>query len=189
MMNRRKVAALGSALVFSALAFGAPLAAGAADTSATATITGGNLTFNAVPATAGLGVTLNGQDQTATTTNAMDVWDDTGSGAGWNITATSTAFKSGSHVMSNSATTVQDAPIVTGDDGVNTFVPANNVVSYPYTLPAGAVAPTATKIFSADIDTGLGHQTATATMSLFVPRTTYSGVYTSTWTYSLVSAP
>jgi hypothetical protein len=79
MMNRRKVAAFGSALVFSALAFGAPLAAGAADTSATATITGGNLTFNAVPATAGLGVTLDGTDQTATTTNAMDVWDDTGS--------------------------------------------------------------------------------------------------------------
>jgi hypothetical protein len=35
----------------------------------------------------------------------------------------------------------------------------------------------------------MGDQTATASWNLFVPGNTTAGVYTSTWTFSLVSAP
>jgi len=62
-------------------------------------------------------------------------------------------------------------------------------VSYPYTLPAGATAPTATEMFDANTNTGMGNQTVTPTWALAIPANTYAGTYTSTWTVSLVSAP
>ena len=188
MQAHRKLVSLGSAFIVG-LALMVPAAAYAVDVPATATITGGSLTLNATPPNAGFATTLNGTDQSIAIPQAFDVWDDTGSGTGWNITATSTAFTSGSHSLADSAVTVDTPPDVTADDGAGTIVPAVSTVVYPYTLPAGATAPAATELFNASTDSGLGHQTATASMALAIPRTTYSGTYTSTWTYSLVSAP
>ena len=62
-------------------------------------------------------------------------------------------------------------------------------MSYPYTLPAGATAPTATKIFSSAANTGLGNQTVTVVFQLATPASTFAGSYGSTWTYTLVSGP
>lgn len=139
-----------------------------------------NVTFTA---------TLNGANQTVTTTQALDVSDATGSGAGWNITATSTTFSTGGGAtLATTATTVQSAPARACDAGSSCSL-ATNSVSYPYTLPAAGSAPTATKLFNAAANTGGGNQTVTVTWSLSVPATATVGTYTSTWTISLVSGP
>jgi hypothetical protein len=155
----------------------------------TATLTGGTLGFVAAPAATGFPtITLSGVDQTTTSTQTFDVADATGSGSGWNITATSTTFTAGSHALPTTAVTVQAVPTVACDAGASCTV-ATNGTSYPYTLPAGATAPTATKIFSSGANTGLGDQTVTLVFKLSVPASAFAGSYSSTWTYTLVSGP
>jgi hypothetical protein len=132
--------------------------------------------------------TLSGADQTLSAAQAFDVGDATGSGAGWNATATSTTFTTGTHTLATGATTVTSAPGVACDSGAACTV-ATNSVSYPYTLPAAGTAPTATKLFSAALNTGLGNQTVSPTWKLAVPASTFAGTYNSTWTLSLVSGP
>lgn len=175
----------------------APLVAGAAlvatslpavAATATATVTGGTLGFVSAPANTGFNVSLTGRDVLTTATQTFDVSDATGSGAGWNITATSTAFTAGSNSLSATSVTVPSVPSVACDSGASCTV-ATNSVSYPYTLPAGATAPTATKIFSAGANTGLGNQTVTLVFQLAIPANALAGNYSSTWTYSLVSGP
>jgi hypothetical protein len=64
------------------------------------------------------------------------------------------------------------------------------VVTYPYTLPAAPItAPTATKMVSAQINSGMGNQSSTNVMQMAVPAKTFSGSYTSTWTYTLATGP
>ncbi len=140
-----------------------------------------NVIFNA---------TLNGLNQTATAAQAINVSDATGSGAGWNLTATSTTFAQGAHTFPTTATTITAAPTVACDPGV-TCVRATKtaLVTYPYTLPAAATAPTATRFFNSRAGRGMGDQTITPTWRLAVPANAYSGAYTSTWTISVVSGP
>ena len=146
--------------------------------------TPGDVTFPAV--------TLNGSDQTQTQTQAFDVSDATGSNSGWAITATSTTFTASGHNLSNTATTIQSAP-GTACDASSSCTLASNSITYPYTMPAAAVAPVATKMFNAAANTGMGNQTVTPTWSLSIPSTTWAGgaanPYTSTWTFTLVSGP
>jgi hypothetical protein len=109
--------------------------------------------------------------------------------AGWNITLTSTTLSTGGgspHTLSTAATTVQTAPTDTCD---STCTPATNSVTYPYTVPAGSTAPTATKLLNAATASGIGNQTVTPTFKLAVPANTYAGTYTSTWTLTLASGP
>ncbi len=179
------VSALGAACGL--LAVASP--AGAA--TATASLTAGSLGFVSTPPNVTFSATLTGIDQTTTATQAIDVGDATGSGTGWNITATSTTFTTGGgspHLLSTTATTVGVAPSVACDAGV-TCVTANNAITYPYSLPAAGTAPTATKLYNAAANTGMGNQTVTPTWKLAVPADAYAGTYTSTWTISLVSAP
>ena len=173
----------GTAIVAAAVPAGA--------TSATATISAGTLAFVASPSTASISATLDGVDQTVTTSQSFDVGDATGSGTGWNVTATSTTFSTGGgtpHTLPASAVTLPTAPTVSCDTGA-TCTTASTNISFPYTLPAGSTAPTATKIHNAAANTGLGNQTVVATMRLAIPANAYAGSYTSTWTYSLVSGP
>ena len=163
------------------------LPAGALATAGTASITGGSLSMTA-PTTVAFSSTLNGTDQTAISPQAFDVLDQTGSAAGWNLTATSTTFTSGANTLSTAATTLPLAPSPSCDASVTCTTAVTNV-SYPYTLPAGPTAPTATKMYNATASTGLGNQTAAASLNLAIPGTTKAGAYTSTWTYSLVSGP
>ena len=179
--------------VVSALGVGAslvlPVAASvaSASTTATATISAGTLNI-VVPATIGFSDTLNGLNQTTTSGLAMDVQDATGSGAGWNVTATSTQFTSGSNTLATNSVTVGGAPTDACDSG-STCTLATNSVSYPYGLPAGSGPPTATKIFNAAASTGLADQTVTPTFTLAVPANVVPAAYTSTWTVSVVSGP
>jgi WxL domain surface cell wall-binding len=172
------------------LAGGALVATGlpAVAATATATVTGGTLGFVSAPANTGFNVSLTGRDLVSTATQTFDVGDATGSGAGWNITATSTTFTAGFHSLLPTAATVQAVPTMGCDSGASCTV-ATNAVNYPYTLPAGATAPTATKIFSAAANTGLGNQIVTLVLTLAIPANTFAGNYSSTWTYTLVSGP
>jgi hypothetical protein len=160
-------------------------------TSVTGTVGAGALAFVTTPGNVTFSLVLSGVDQTATTSLPIDVGDSTGSGVGWNVTATSTTFTTGGaspHLLSASATSVKTAPTAACDTGA-TCVLAGNGVSYPYSLPAGTTAPTATKLFTAAAASGLGDQTVTTTFTISIPANTYAGSYTSTWTFSLVSGP
>jgi len=183
--GRRLAAGLAATLLATAL----PVAALAA--TGTATIAAGSLGFVSTPPNVSFSATLNGLDQSVTTTQALDVGDATGSGTGWNITATSTTFTTGGgtpHLLSTSATSLTGAPTDVCDASA-TCTLSTNGVTYPYTLPAAGTAPTATKMYNAAANTGLGNQTVTPTWHLSVPANTLAGTYTSTWTISLVSGP
>lgn len=132
-------------------------------------------------------VKLNGTTTTETEAVPFDVTDNSG-GNGWNIAATSTTFKSGTHELPATATTVAKAPTAACETGFTCTLPTN-AVSYPYTLPAAATAPTATVLASAAVGTGMGHTVLTPTFSLAVPSNTHVGTYTSTWTFTLSSGP
>jgi WxL domain surface cell wall-binding len=176
------------AAIAATLALSGVFAGSAHATSATATLTAGALGFVSTPPAVSFSATLNGLNQEPTTTQALDVSDATGSGAGWNLTATSTTFTAGAHTLSTSATTVGTAPAL-ACDASSTCTAATNAITYPYTLPAAVTAPTATKLFNAAEKTGLGNQTVTPTWKLAVLSSTFAGTYTSTWTESLVSGP
>jgi len=190
--RRLRAVAAGVAVVGLAAASAVLSATPAGATSASAAITAGSLAFVSTPGSVAFSATLNGTDQTSTATATFDVGDATGSGAGWNITATSTTFSSGSggntKLLSTSATTVQTAPTVACDTNV-TCTPATNAISFPFVLPAGGNAPTAQKLYNAAVSSGMGNQTVSASFRLTIPGNTYAGTYASTWTYSLVSAP
>ena len=166
-------------------------AAVASATTATANLTAGSLGFVSAPPNVTFADTLNGTNQTATSPQTIDVSDATGSGLGWNVTATSTTFTAGAHTLALAATTIGATPGVACDAGATCQLATVNgaKVTYPYTLPAAGVAPTATEMFDASANTGMGNQTVTPTWSLAIPANTYAGTYTSTWTLSLVSAP
>jgi hypothetical protein len=167
------------------------IAGPASATTASATLTAGSLGFASAPANVSFpSVALNGQNRTVSTSQPLDIADATGSGAGWNVTATSTLFTSGNFTLPAGATTITSAPAAaTCDTGVTCTPASSNSVSYPYSLPAGNSAPTATKLFSAGLGTGLGDQTLNPNWTLAIPANAYAGNYNSTWTISLVSGP
>ena len=164
----------------------------ATNLTATAELTAGSLGWVSNPPNVTFPKTaLTGVVQTLAAEQKIDVGDATGSGAGWNITATSTTFTSGGHTLATTATTIPSAPSVACDAGAAgcTVATTTGLVSYPYSLPAAGSAPTATRMFNAEKNTGMGDQTVTPSWNLAVSPSTYAGTYTSTWTLSLVSAP
>lgn len=157
--------------------------------SADATLTGGSLSF---PAPANLtfpAVTLDGTNKTTSQTQPFSVNDARGTGVGWNVTATSTTFTSGGNSLPTGATTIASAPSASCSGGATCVTATPTGITYPYTLPAAAVAPTATKLFNANVNTGLGSQTFTPNWTLSVPASALAGTYTSTWTFSIISGP
>jgi hypothetical protein len=160
-----------------------------AQASRTFTVVSG-LSWVSTPGNISFSGALGGNDQTVTGTLPLDVGDGNLT-AGWNISATSTTFTTGGgtpHTLSTGATTIQAAPTVSCDSGT-TCTLASHTITYPYTLPAGASAPAATKLFNAAASTGTGNETVTPTFTLSVPASAYSGTYTSTWTITLSSGP
>lgn len=133
-------------------------------------------------------ITLNGQDRTGTYTLPLDLIDSTGSGAGWNLTITSTQFATGAP----SETLPASASSITGVTSVCTVGPCTtptNSITYPVGVPAGATPPSALKFFDAAVGTGAGEFTVTPTVSVSVPANSYAGTYTSTLTASVISGP
>ena len=158
---------------------------------ATATVTGnvnaGTLSIT-TSATPSFSVTLDGTDQTASYSVPTTVTDATGSGAGWNLTITSTQFTTGGGSPSTLAT---NASTVTGVSSscVTTCVDPTNSITYPVGIPAGSTPPTAVKYFNASASTGSGKFTNTPSANVSVPASTAVGTYTSTLTLAAVSGP
>lgn len=130
---------------------------------------------------------LNGKNQLLTLSPLIAVDDETASGAGWNLTATSTTFTSVSaKTLPTTAATLSAVSAVAGTG--NCTMPTN-VISYPVAIPAAATAPTAVKIFDAAAATGSGPINLTLSLGLTLPARTVVGAYSSTWTFTVASGP
>lgn len=153
---------------------------------ASACATGG-LTLTAPGTVSFPSTAMNGTNRTATTNATLTVSDMTDSAAGWNVTATSTQFTSGANTLSTTATTITGVSVTAG--ATNCALPVASSTTFPITLPAGAVAPAATKIYSAELGSGLGIADLAYSFALALPANTKIGTYTSTWTFTLSSGP
>lgn len=185
-MKQRMIIVLGIA----AIALVAATAAIAGNVTATATVSAGNSGNLALslPSNPSISSTLDGTDQSASYSLALGLNDVRGSGAGWNLTVTSTAFSDGSgHSLANdsSSLTGVTSACVAGGSCTN----PTNAVTYPLTVPAAASAPAAVKFFNSAANTGMGRFTVTPSISVAVPGNAYAGSYTSTVTIAAVSGP
>ncbi|MHB1783537.1 MAG: WxL domain-containing protein, partial [Acidimicrobiales bacterium] len=158
---------------------------------AAGTLDAGTLSFTSTPANLTFpAISLDGSNQTTSAKLPVDIADATGSGTGWNVTITSTQFSSGSAALPSSATSVNAAPSAVCDSGAScTPATLSSSVTYPVTIPAGSTAPTATRLYSAAVGSGMGDQTISPTFTLGVPANSAAGAYSSNWTLSLVSGP
>jgi hypothetical protein len=103
---------------------------------------------------------------------------------------TSTTFTTGGgspHLLSTTASTATG--VTSSCAGGTTCTNPTNSITYPLSVPAAAVAPTAVKLFNAAANTGMGSFTVTPTVSVAIPANTYAGSYTSTVTVAVVSGP
>lgn len=149
--------------------------------------TSGGLTLNSPGAINFPPVTLNGTDRTVTTTGTLTVADQTDTASGWNVSATSTNFTSGAATLGAASTTLTGVNVTAGSP--NCGMPTTGSTTFPIALPAGAVAPPASKIYSAAVGSGLGSSDLAYNFSLNLPATTRAGTYVSTWTFTLAAGP
>ena len=154
---------------------------------ATTTVTGAGSLSLSHGATSSLSSTLDGTDQNVTYTVPLTMVDARGTGAGWNLTITSTTFTTGAKTLATTASSITG--ITSACNGGGTCTSATNAITYPLTVPAAATAPTAVKIFNAAAASGLGRFTVTPTISVAIPGNSFSGTYTSTLTVAAVSGP
>ena len=171
----------GLALVVAAVAI-------AGTVTATATITGAGSLSLSHGATATISDTLDGTDQTANYTLPLTINDLRGSGAGWNLTMTSTSFNDGAgHTLATTASSL--ASSTSACTGGGTCTNPTNSITYPLTVPAAASAPAAVKVFNAAATSGMGRFIVTPSINVSIPGNTYAGAYTSTLTIAAVSGP
>jgi len=146
----------------------------------------GGLTFTPPTTLSWPSTALTGRDQSITTPLSLSPSDESGSGAGWNLSATSTTFTSGTHTLPTTAAMITAASDTAGTG--NCSLPSNQI-SYPVTVPAGTTAPSPVKVFDAGAGSGAGPVNVALTASLKVPGNARSGTYSSTWTITLSSGP
>ena len=155
---------------------------------ATATVTGAGSLSLSNGATASISDTLDGTDQSVNYTLPLTMNDLRGSGAGWNLTMTSTTFTNGaSQTLATTASSIASAASACTAGG--TCTNPTNSVTYPVTIPAGTTAPAAVKVFNAAANTGMGRFTVTPSINVSIPGNSYAGSYTSTVTIAAVSGP
>lgn len=170
---------LASAVV--AVALAAATAAVAGTLSATATVTGASGASLTLPANPALSTTLDGTDQTVPYTATLTVVDARGTGAGWNLTVSATAFADGSgHSFAAGSVSGVVSACATG----STCTLPTNTVAYPLTVSGSSV-----KFFNAASGTGLGKVEVTPTVRVAVPGNAYAGSYVSTVTLAIVTGP
>ncbi len=143
--------------------------------------TGGSLGLVA-PATVTYSATpVSATAATATSTILLQPDDETGSGAGWNLTASTGAFTNGQQTLP--MPTIDGVASATAGSG-NCSMPTNTIASYPMTLSGSA-----TKIYDASAGTGAGPANITMNTSVVVRGGETTGSYTATMTFSIVSGP
>ncbi len=176
-------------LVALALALVVAATARAATIGVTATVAAGPAISVAANGTPSFAVTLNGADQTTPYTLPVTVTDATGSGAGWNLTVTSTTFNDGKgHAFATNASTISSVSSACAS-GSTCGAPTNNVSNTNLAVPAGTTAPSAVKYFNATAGSGLGKVNVNATVNVAVPANVLAGTYSSTVTVAVVSGP
>jgi hypothetical protein len=183
--------AAGAAAVLTVAALGWSQVANAATTAnpiVTGTVTAGTLSL-ATAAAPTFSANLALGDSTPTYTLPLSAVDTTGTGAGWNLTITSTQFTTGGGTPHTLATNASAITGVTSVCASGTCTNPTNAVTYPLVVPAAATPPAAVKFFNAAANTGLGSFTATPTVGVFVPAASFAGSYSSTLTVSIVSGP
>lgn len=181
---------LGFVLILALAIGGSAITAFADSGTAKVAVNAGSLTLAGVTNVSATPVTLSGDDQTTTYSMGLTVNDARGSGAGWNLSITSTAFTTGSQSLSNTASSINAAPtVVCGGVGGHCTSPNDGLITYPVGVPAGASAPPAVKFFDAGANTGLGKFTITPTVTIAIPGNTYAGTYISTVTIALSAGP
>jgi len=183
-MRQRIIIILGlgvTALVLAAVAL-------AGTVTATATVTGAGSMSLTNGSTAAISDTLDGTDQSVVWTLPLTVVDARGSGAGWNLTVTSTTFNDGaSHTLATGAS--QMTAVSSSCNGGGSCSNPTNSITYPMTVPAAASAPAAVKLFNSASASGMGRFTVTPSITTTIPGNAYAGSYTSTWTVAAVSGP
>jgi len=126
------------------------------------------------------GVTLSGDDQTATFTIVTQVaYTGSGNTAGWNIQSSMTQPKSGSNLLPYFSITAGTYGCVTGC----TTNPTNGI-GYPITLSG-----TAQKIYDAAANTGRGTFSVTSTYKITYPANAIAATYSSTVTLTGATGP
>ncbi|HEX4678856.1 MAG TPA: WxL domain-containing protein [Gaiellaceae bacterium] len=169
-------------LGIAALALAAATAALAGTLTTTATVSGtAGVSLN-LPANPSLTDTLDGTDQTVSYAPVLGIVDARGSGAGWNLQISATAFTDGaSHTLAQG----QVASVAQACKAGSTCTLATSSgISYPLTI--GTVA---AKLFSAALNTGLGKIDLTPTIDVAIPGNAYAGTYTSTVTLAATTGP
>lgn len=184
MRDMFKTRTLPSLLAFAAALAAVPTAQ-AANVTATGTVSGSTLSA-ATSATPSFTANLDNGDSTPTYTIPLSVQDTRGSGAGWNLTITSTTFTTGSDNLSTSASSLTG---VTSACSTGTCTNPSNGLSYPLGVPAAGTAPTAVKFFNTTANNGMGKFTITPTIGVNVPQNSFAGTYTSTVTVAVVTGP
>ena len=154
---------------------------------ATATVTGAGSLSLSHGATASISSTLDGTDQTVNYTLPLTMNDLRGTGAGWNLTMTSTTFNNGTQSLATTASSI--AAVTSACVGGGTCTNATNAITYPLTVPAAASAPAAVKVFNAAANTGMGRFTVTPSINVSIPGNSFAGSYTSTLTIAAVTGP
>jgi hypothetical protein len=177
------------ALVALLLALCLAATARAATIGVSSTVAAGAAVSVAAGGSPSFSVTLNGADQTTPYTLPVTVTDATGSGAGWNLTITSTTFSDGQgHAFPATASTI--ASVTSGCAAGSTCgTPTNSVTDANLAVPAAATAPSAVKYFNAAAGTGLGKIDVNAAVNVAVPANVLAGSYSSTVTIAVVSGP
>src|SRR5207248_3295717 len=101
-------------------------------TGAKAVVNAGGLSETGPGSTSANPVTLNGDDQTMTYALGLIATDARGSGAGWNLTITSTLFNDGSgHQFASNASSINAAPTVVCSGAGGHCTNPTNSVTYP----------------------------------------------------------
>ncbi len=134
-------------------------------------------------------LTLDGTDKTVGYTLTFSL--NNLSALGWNVTITSTQFKTNAtptRTLSTIASSVTGVTALCTGGQICTTMP-QNAVTYPVAVPAGNQAPTAVKFYNASAASGIGTFDISTTIKITVPANTYSGTYTSTITLAYVSGP
>lgn len=162
-----------------------PAAGHAASVTSTGTITGSILSA-ATSATPSFSANLDSGDSTQTYTVPLTIQDTRGTGAGWNLTLTSTTFTTGTQNLSTTASSLTG---VTSSCTTGTCTNPVNAQGYPITVPAATTAPTAVKFFNTSANNGMGKFTITPTVGVTIPQNAFAGTYSSTVTLSVVTGP
>jgi hypothetical protein len=160
----------------------------AASATVTGTLTGSTLSLTTAAAPS-FSDNLDLGDQTPTYTVPLTAQDTRGTGAGWNLTVTSTQFTTGGATPSTLATNASSLTGVTSVCTSGTCTNPTNAIAYPVAVPAAPTPPAAVKFFNAAANTGMGKFTITPTVGVFIPQASFAGTYASTLTLAVVSGP